>query len=381
MSMPFNGTRLREARRFRNLSITELADKVNISKQMISKYERGDSIPSAKTYSKLVFVLQFPLSFFQQSDKFTQINRGTFYRSRFTSTQTEKKQTELKKKYLAVLANLFEHYVDFPLLEKNSEFSSNPAIAAQELRIHWGLGTSPISDMVPLLEKHGFKLALVSSKTSKVDAFSSSVEINGIEYYCILIETQNNAFFRQQFSLAHELGHWVLHSGKVQPQELDTNEYHIMEDEANTFAANFLLPAVQFKNDIVDDKENLSIYCQLKKKWKVSISSMIYRANSLGILSPNEFRNLQKKISYHHWRKVEPLDKEVFIKKPVLMRQAFELINQVESFDANVINEKLDKEYGMPLPLNVISELIGVSEDQLRTSTPKIINGINFKNH
>ena len=98
--MPFNGERLREARRFRQLSISQLAEKVDVSKQMISKYERNDAQPSPGTYQKIVLTLGFPLSFFKYEDKFLYNDLGTFYRSRLSSTQSEKKPSEILKKYL-----------------------------------------------------------------------------------------------------------------------------------------------------------------------------------------------------------------------------------------------------------------------------------------
>ncbi|HCA7412651.1 TPA: helix-turn-helix transcriptional regulator, partial [Staphylococcus pseudintermedius] len=41
MNSSFNGRRLKEARLYNKLTITELAEKLNITKQMISKYENG----------------------------------------------------------------------------------------------------------------------------------------------------------------------------------------------------------------------------------------------------------------------------------------------------------------------------------------------------
>ena len=146
-----------------------------------------------------------------------------------------------------------------------------------------------------------------------------------------------------------------------------------MENEANSFASNFLLPSLQFKKDILHKETSLNNYIILKHKWKVSISSMIYRANSLGLLTPNEFRNLQKRLSYNHWRKEEPFDKDFVIRKPVLMEQAFNLINQIELFDGNVINELLEEKYGLALPLNVISELLGVPNEKLRNNSSNIV--------
>lgn len=372
--MPFNGRRLKEARRFRKLSITALANDIGVSKQMISRYERGESIPNATNYQKIVFNLKFPLSFFQLEDTFEQENLGTFYRSRLTSNQAEKKPSELKKKYLAILVNLFENYVDFPKLGDNSKLSDSPSLVAQEIRKMWGLGDTPIFNMMDLLERHGFNLAMISSDSDKVDAFGSEIEINTEKYYCILIDRDNNSYYRQQFSLAHELGHWALHSGKLNPQELDSVDYRKMENQANVFASNFLLPATKFRKDISSKVTDLDYYLTLKRKWKVSIASMIYRANDLGLLTPNEFRNLQKKISYRKWRKNEPLDAESTLMQPVAMRQAYDLISGSELFDGNTINNLLETDYGISLPLNVIAELLYVPESKLKRNNSNIIS-------
>lgn len=372
--MPFNGRRLKEARRFRKLSITALANDIGVSKQMISRYERGESIPNATNYQKIVFNLKFPLSFFQLEDTFEQENLGTFYRSRLTSNQAEKKPSELKKKYLAILVNLFENYVDFPKLGDNSKLSDSPSLVAQEIRKMWGLGDTPIFNMMDLLERHGFNLAMISSDSDKVDAFGSEIEINTEKYYCILIDRDNNSYYRQQFSLAHELGHWALHSGKLNPQELDSVDYRKMENQANVFASNFLLPATKFRKDISSKVTDLDYYLTLKRKWKVSIASMIYRANDLGLLTPNEFRHLQKKISYRKWRKNEPLDAESTLMQPVAMRQAYDLISGSELFDGNTINNLLETDYGISLPLNVIAELLYVPESKLKRNNSNIIS-------
>ncbi|MGR6010049.1 helix-turn-helix domain-containing protein [Bacillus cereus] len=45
----FNGERLKLARRFNAMSLLDLAGKLSISKQMVSKYEKNISPPSGKS--------------------------------------------------------------------------------------------------------------------------------------------------------------------------------------------------------------------------------------------------------------------------------------------------------------------------------------------
>jgi transcriptional regulator with XRE-family HTH domain len=63
------GSRLRELRKDRRLSIQELADKVALSIGMISQIERGVSTPSLRSLRLLAEALEVPVSWFFASSK------------------------------------------------------------------------------------------------------------------------------------------------------------------------------------------------------------------------------------------------------------------------------------------------------------------------
>ncbi|PTJ90640.1 helix-turn-helix domain-containing protein, partial [Mammaliicoccus sciuri] len=90
MNSSFNGERLKEARLFNKLSITELAEKLNVTKQMISKYENGKSIPSTEKSLLLNGILNYPREFFYTKENFNYESKGTFFRSRLTATRKSK---------------------------------------------------------------------------------------------------------------------------------------------------------------------------------------------------------------------------------------------------------------------------------------------------
>jgi Zn-dependent peptidase ImmA (M78 family) len=103
---------------------------------------------------------------------------------------------------------------------------------------------------------------------------------------------------RKRFSIAHELGHYVLHSKKNTSETfLDkllfrknitmySSKEEAIEREANYFAANILMPANVVVNEVnklsaaKDDEDNIKI---LSKKFDVSVSAMTYRLVNLGI--------------------------------------------------------------------------------------------------
>jgi Zn-dependent peptidase ImmA (M78 family) len=108
----------------------------------------------------------------------------------------------------------------------------------------------------------------------------------------------NESNVRKRFSIAHELGHFILHSKKntsglfmdklLFRKNISTysTKDEAIEREANHFAACLLMPdklvinEVNKLNSSKDDDENIKI---LSKMFDVSISAMTYRLVNLGI--------------------------------------------------------------------------------------------------
>ena len=75
------------------------------------------------------------------------------------------------------------------------------------------------------------------------------MEIEKDEYFIIVDSSLNSSYYRQQFSLAHELGHYLFDSGSYDENELDSLEVQIMENRANNFASELLLPEKKIRED------------------------------------------------------------------------------------------------------------------------------------
>lgn len=361
MSLDVNGDRIREARLFNKMTITKLANELGVSKQMVSRYEHGKANVSLETFRKMVKILNFPTEFFTGHRKFEYENFGTFYRSRLTATQSEKQPSELYKEVAAVLRDYFEQYIQFPSLDIiDGEDIDDPEEAARILRAKWGLGLGAINNIVEVMEAHGLIVVNIDFQSDKIDARSGYTEINGHKYYVVLTDMASSNFYREQFTLAHELGHYILHGDKLEPQDLSSEEYRAIEKEANLFASAFLLPDEAFSADIRSiRRDNLLDYLPLKTKWKVSVSAMIMRARALGLVDSVQNEKLQKAISYRGWRKKEELDERKAI-PPHLMHDAFRLMEKHTSLRPSTLASVIDEKYGYNYPNEVLSIILGV---------------------
>ena len=99
-----------------------------------------------------------------------------------------------------------------------------------------------------------------------------------------------------RFTLAHELGHLVMH-------RFPTPE---METEANEFASALLMPANEMRAALMGRKIRLEVLAALKPEWKVAMQALLMRVSALGLIEPNQGRYLWQKIGSHGWRLREP---------------------------------------------------------------------------
>lgn len=108
---------------------------------------------------------------------------------------------------------------------------------------------------------------------------------------------QGHPDVRRRFTIAHELGHFVLHKdqGKMFMDKIlfrkSSNDYsekqEQLEKEANNFAANILMPEKivkkLFSESIKDFYDDSSIQ-NLAERFGVSASAMTYRLINLGLI-------------------------------------------------------------------------------------------------
>ena len=338
----FNGERLKKARLFRGLTIKDLADAIDVSKQAVSQYEKN-SVPRPDKMMGIIRVLKFPKKYFYEEESDLQLGE-IFYRSQASTSQKDKYRLDESIRFLGNIYKFFNEYIDFPKFDvlPKGDFKDVEELASK-LREYWGIGNAPIKSMVNLLENKGFLTTTFQLDSLKIDAFSTTIynDRGEIDRVIIVLGSDKPSAVRRNFDVAHELGHFYFDEGNVELSDLSRDEYRDMENKAHEFAGALLLPKNAFINDVSYDPLDIMTYYNIKKKWNVSISAMIVRSYKLKIINNREYQNLMKTINRRKWRINEPFDNEIVRAVPYVLPHAVDLLIEKDVFSKETLLQEL----------------------------------------
>jgi Zn-dependent peptidase ImmA (M78 family) len=152
--------------------------------------------------------------------------------------------------------------------------------SADELRAYArskGIRTNPLD-----VEKVALSLGLTIRREPMEDALSGYLQKEG-KAWVIGINAYHHPR-RQRFTLAHELAHFLLHSGDnstfVDRTLFRNDDSHPMEWEANRFAGSLLIPDAEFRGLIAQGTNKVE---DLADHFKVSALAVRVKAKILGI--------------------------------------------------------------------------------------------------
>lgn len=325
-------SRITEARESRSMSMDELAKNIGVTRQSVSKYERGIISPTSEMLQAISVSLGFPVEFFHKPEGNTCASTSPlFFRSKANIAKKVKNACKYQVKWTNEIKKHLEQYVDFipwdlPVLDKDYEDLSFEDVEelALALRKNWEIGDGPIGDLIGILENHGI---IVSQFTANdhcaftgIDAFSCWDD--GTPY--VLYHSSQKSAVRTRFSLLHELGHLIMHSSIVESDSIKKDVVDLADAQADRFAAAFLLPATSFPKDVMSS--SLASLEIIKRKWGAAMSTIIKRCETLGLLTENQINYLKRQMSTKKYWHKEPLDDILTIAEPEILRDAIYLL-------------------------------------------------------
>lgn len=280
-----NGEMVTLAREAAGLTQGELALRVALSQATISKIEGGLHDPTNEQLSSLVQELGIPEAFFSQADQIPGAGlTDIFHRKRQTLPakvlRRARAEANIVRLQVLRLFSGIELDAATPLPAYPIDEHLAAAEVAQRVRAVWRIAPGPFPDLIAAIESTGTPVVFMRMGSTKLSAISLQGDVRPI-----VVVNSMLPFSHCRWSLAHEVGHLVLHGRAGGDEQL--------EDEANRFADELLLPAADIRRYLRDLRfDRLG---DLKRVWRVSIAALIRRAHTLGEISDRQYRTFNMK--------------------------------------------------------------------------------------
>jgi Zn-dependent peptidase ImmA (M78 family)/DNA-binding Xre family transcriptional regulator len=315
------------ARESRGLNQAELASRIGVPESSLSRIEFGTLGIKDDMLEKMCAELKYPKEFFFQN--FSIYPPNIHYRKRVTlSPKIVRKADALMNIYRSniekILQTISLETANLPIID--DEKYSSPRQVAAYLRSYWKIEKGPIKDLVTLVEKHGVIVFMFDYETDKIDGRSMITEYG----HPIIFLNKNFSGDRQRMTLAHELGHIMMHLRTIPTFGRDE------EAEAFEFAAEFLMPEAEIKYNL-PPRLSIELLADLKRIWKVSMAAILYWAEKLGRITPNHSRYIWTQLSGRGYKKNEPIIVE--LDQPTLVKRMLNMFMEDKQFSKNEIAE------------------------------------------
>ena len=286
---------LKLAREFRFITQEELAANIGVEQGTLSKIEKGILQADQEIARKISKELDFPVTFFYQDKKVILVEGH--YRRKFSTPVKKMKQyiaqmTISEWHFMSMLDEINLPETKLPKWDVLED--GNPAICAKFLRDFWRIPKGRIINLTKHIEDHG--VVIIGLNLGELDGFSTYFNGN----IPVIFVNTNFPPDRYRLTIAHELGHLIMHFGNKIGTDRD------LESEAYEFAIELLVPESNIRPYL--SKITIEKLADLKNYWYVSMAALLKYANTLGMVTGNQYRYLWTQMGSLGYRKKEPVN-------------------------------------------------------------------------
>ena len=295
------------AREAKGYTQKDMADQIGCNQSRLSRIEAGELMPQESDIQNLVRVLGQRRDFFFQQGE-TMPASVSFYRKTQTLPLKMLRQCNAQ---MNIRRLEIEQKVGSTKLEKRElpylppETNGGAKVVAQIVRQRWGIKNGAVQHLTQLVENTGCVIVNYLFPSTKLDGLC----IRATGKPPIIFLNKDLPKSRRRLSLAHEVGHLVMH----------TEPHETVEDQAWEFAEEFLMPAAEIGQQF--NGLNLDKLGQLKKEWGVSMQAILYRAKKLGKIGESYNRFLWMQIGKCGYRVNEPFEDAIPDEKPTELEE------------------------------------------------------------
>lgn len=281
-------------RRAADITQEELARRLGITQAALSRYENDLREPDEDMLERLGDALGVTADFLSHEFRMHgAIAADAHMRRQKTTKPSDWKHVEARLNALRMHSSYLLERV--PLRPQNHVLQIDPeehppAEAAAMLRAAWRMPIGPVRNLVRWIESAGVIVVEEDFGTHRIDGMSQWAG-----EYAVIIVNSALTTDRKRLTIAHELGHLVLHT-----KYLDAD----VEDQANQFAAEFLMPT----HVIAAQLTNLTLgkLSDLKAEWGVSMQAIFERAYRMGNVTGEERQRFYRQMNSRGWKTREP---------------------------------------------------------------------------
>ncbi len=291
------GLRLKQARVRAKLSLEALAKKMNgsVTKQAISKYEKGQMAPSSSTLIALATALGADINHFFRPISPDLQNLEVSFRKK--SNISAKDVAALKidiqddiERFLEIEEILGKDGKKPYVIDNVGIISDTHQMEklAIKLREKWSLGSSPILNIQDTLELNGIKVIFCDGPIG-FDGVSGAVNQDTL---IMVLNTKVDMIERQRFTAMHELAH-LLFNNHFDASLTKKEQEHL----CHAFANEMLVPGVVLRN-FFEDKRRISLreLIFVQEQYGISIDAIMYKLHELSIVGDKRYHafNIRK---------------------------------------------------------------------------------------
>ncbi|MCF8304080.1 MAG: XRE family transcriptional regulator [Bacteroidales bacterium] len=294
-----------------SLSQDQLVEKMGhiVSKNAISKYERGLMLPNSKILLALSKALNVKSDYFFRSNMIS-IDKMEFRKKRKLGIKQidsiKENVIEFIERYLELEQHLgINSEFQNPLCEIEIQHPEDIEQSASTLLNKWNLGINALPNVIDLLEDNEIKVVEINAR-NEFDGLSGYAS----KKYPVIVLNKNFSVERKRLTALHELGHLLLSFH----ESFDEKE---KEKMCFRFAGALLLPQKTLKAELGVKRSNISKQelILLKEQYGISGQALMARARDLGIISDQTYRrffviisrNRQEKGLGYYQGKEEPV--------------------------------------------------------------------------
>ena len=342
------------ARLYRGLSAKAVSEATGIPAVRMTRIEQGTSQPRSEEHFRLLKLYGPSGSHIDKAFPAQDMDIPAFFRKKSTVRKRQKDSVLVKFQYIErLIAGValdvdFHPYTvpDIGVSDLGQLCNQNIRAIALSVRDSVAARDQPIKCVHRTLEDMGVFTASIHTY--------EPIDIDGVTSYSdrlergLVLYNRSTPLSRVQFSLAHELGHLVLH--RHLPYAAYEDEYSRMEKQAHLFASYFLLPD-ELLNQRFKYFEGLQLIDLIEAKIALftSAQAILYALKSRALITEFQSVNLNKQISYKGYRRVEPSEAHFYPYKTTVLRAAVHALARNEGVETT----SLLRRFGVPVDLDL----------------------------